>query len=169
MTLFRFENLTLSKFRKEDIDLDYLSWLNDKEHMRFSDQRHTTHTFDTSVKFFNTFQGTDNLFLTIKGNNLEKKGTLTIYYDRFNHQANIGILISPKEVGNGLGTCIMSNLPKLLPDKFRLKKITSGTCEFNTAMQQVLQKSGFKEDYRDRASFLYGDKYCDKIVFAKYY
>lgn len=169
MTLFRFEDLTIGKFLEEDIDSDYLSWLNDREHMRFSDQRHTRHTLDTSLKFLNTFKDTDNLFLTIKGKNLEKRGTLTIYYDRFNHQANIGILIAPKEVGNGLGTYVMSELPNLLPDRFRLKKVTSGTCELNTAMQKVLQKSGFNEDYRDRASFLYGEEYYDKIFFAKYY
>ena len=169
MIQFQFDDLILCDFLEEDIDSDYLSWLNNVEHMRFSDQRHTEHTLDTSLKFLNSFKGTENMFLTIKGVNLKNRGTLTIYYDHFNHQANIGVLIAPKEVGGGLGTCVMTNLSKLLPNRFRLKKVTSGTCELNTAMQKVLRKAGFNEDYRDRSSFLYEDGYYDKIIFAKYY
>ena len=40
------ERLKLINFTDEMISNEYLSWLNDKSLMKFSEQRHKTHDFD---------------------------------------------------------------------------------------------------------------------------
>ena len=163
------EEFSLTKFKPEDIDSRYLGWLNNKYHMKYSDQRHVRHTEESANNFLESFTNSDNFFLSIIDPKNEKIGTVTIYYDKFNHQANAGFLVAPEVSGKGIGTFVLTTLIEGLPKIVILKKLSCGTCELNLPMLKVFQKSGLVEDYRDRNSFFFEGKYYDKLIFAKYY
>ncbi|CAN2170601.1 RimL Acetyltransferases, including N-acetylases of ribosomal proteins [Candidatus Nanopelagicaceae bacterium] len=162
-------DLQLVPFQSKDISHEYLNWLNDASHMRFSNQRHFRHSKESSLEYLNSFEGTSNLFLGVFNNKDGLVGTVTIYRDLFNDWANIGILISPEMNRRGIATNVFSLLLEELPGMFALHKISSGTCELNLGMISVLQKSGMFLEYRMPQELKIEGKYVDCMIFSKYF
>ena len=135
------ERLKLINFTDEMISNEYLSWLNDKSLMKFSEQRHKTHDFDSSLKYLNSFKGSDNLFLGIftKKNNIFI-GTITAYLDKHNSVVDFGILIgSSKAKSKGYGLEAWKALTEFYL-KFPVRKITAGTMASNKGMIAICEK-----------------------------
>jgi RimJ/RimL family protein N-acetyltransferase len=154
--------------KSSDINQTYLSWLNDKEHMKFSNQKYFQHTKESSLVYLEKFEETNNIFFGIFKKNDEMIGTLTAYYDIFNRNANLGILISPNKKGRGYGKEVFKLTLNRLPDFINLHKISSGTCELNIGMLNIFKSSGMSQEYVVPKEFLYEGKYYDNIFFAKY-
>ena len=57
--------VTLKEFDESFITKEYVSWLNDPELMKYSEQRHLTHTIESCKAYFESFKGTDNLLYAI--------------------------------------------------------------------------------------------------------
>ena len=56
-------NITiLESFQESDISDDYISWLNDKKIVRYSNQRFITHNWETSKNFLDSFENSPNYF-----------------------------------------------------------------------------------------------------------
>ena len=162
-------NLTLKSFKEEDISPSYISWLNNKSHMRFSDQQHVRHSKESATRYLKTFLGTEHYFLAVFENHESLIGTVTIYRNQNNDSANIGILISPDKSGQGIGKQVFTILLERLPTLLNLYKITAGTCELNSGMISVLEKSGMELNYRISKDFKYEGGYYDNLVYAKFY
>jgi RimJ/RimL family protein N-acetyltransferase len=161
--------LTLKSFREEDISSSYISWLNNKMHMKFSDQRHVRHSKESATRYLKTFQGTEHYFLAVFENKELLIGTVTIYRNLNNDSANIGIMISPDKSGQGIGKEIFTILLEHLPTVLNLHKITAGTCELNSGMISVLEKSGMELNHRISEDFKYEGRYYDNLVYAKFF
>lgn len=166
---FKSGKFTFKPFREEDISPSYLSWLNDKSYMKFSDQRHIEHSKESAAIYVKTFQGSENHFLAVYENDQLLVGTVTIYRNLNNDSANIGILISPDESGQGYATEIFRILLAHLSVELSLYKITAGTCELNSGMISVLEKSGMELDYRISKEYKLEGKYFDNLVYAKFF
>ena len=161
-------DIVLRDFNKHQITPEYLSWLNDKEHMKFSNQRHSSHTHESALRYLESFVYSDNYFLGIESKENQLMGTCTVYYDSHNHVANMGLLISPTASNKGVATAVFRTLLANLPTLLRLNKITAGTCEANIQMLKVIEKSGMTFEYRCRKEFLSDGKYLDNLMYAKY-
>ncbi len=163
------ERLKLINFTDEMISNEYLSWLNDKSLMKFSEQRHKTHDFDSSLKYLNSFKGSDNLFLGIftKENNI-LIGTLTAYLDKHNSVVDFGILIgSSKAKSKGYGLEAWKALTEFYL-KFPVRKITAGTMASNKGMIAICEKAGMKLESVKKDHFVYRNELQDLYFFSRF-
>lgn len=167
--LYTGTNVNLRRFELSDISDKYIDWLNNKEYMRYSNQRHFTHTYETTSQYVLSFENSSNLFLSIKDSNSQLIGTCTIYYDPYNLIASLGVLISPEVSGQGIAKEVFKILLSELPSDLRVHKIIAGTCESNKKMISVIENSSMALEYREPKEFFLDGKFLDNLIFAKYY
>lgn len=132
--------IKIKKFRLSDIDNEYLSWLNDNDLMKFS--QNSKKFFDkTKAKiFFKKMKKDKNFFFKILLK--EKKiGTLIGYTTEKKRSCNLGILVANQ--GKGFG----NKAYKIAIDYiFRCgyKSVVGGSLVSNYAMIKIFKNSGMK-------------------------
>jgi [ribosomal protein S5]-alanine N-acetyltransferase len=163
------EKLYISKFKLENISNSYISWLNDKYLMRFSNQRLKNHNVKTCIEYFESFKNSNNLFLGIFTNKSSMIGTLTVYFDDKQNIADIGILIGNKQYqSEGYGVSAWCLLQEYLFKKIKIKKVTAGTLSCNIAMKSIIENSNMKLEYKRAKQFEFDGKLYDKLYYVKY-
>lgn len=151
--------LLLRPFSIADISDTYISWLNDRHLMRYSNQRFHVHTRESSVKYINSFSFSPNIFLAIVLKSSEQLiGSLTIYKQPHHRTADLGLLIGVNSsYGSGFGSeawISAVTFLKLDPD---IRKICAGTLRPNLAMIRIMEKSGMSlESVRERHELVDG-------------
>ena len=164
------ENLNIRPFNKSHITEEYLSWLNDKKLMQFSEQRHKIHTRDSSIRYCLSFQDTDNYFFAIETKGDSLIGTLTVYQDVFNRIFDMGILIGSEDVrGQGLGFEAWLAVIQWIEKNFLPRKITAGTMANNKPMLGVMTKCGMKNDGYRKSHYVFSHSDVDMVYMAKFY
>jgi RimJ/RimL family protein N-acetyltransferase len=164
------EKVCLEIFSPENISEEYISWLNDKEVTQFSNQRFKNHTFITSVNYYNSFNGTDNIFLSIKKiDNKKMIGTMTMYFSTNHGVVDLGIMIGNKNMsGRGLGSDAWCGLVQTLSDRKIVRKITAGALRSNVPMIKLMNKSGMHLEATKRYHEIYQGRPEDILYFAKF-
>ena len=134
----------LKPFSKIDITSNYISWLNNKELMRFSNQQFKDHTYSTCMEYFKNFINSQNGFWTIFTVKDDMPiGTVTAFYVEADI-IDIGILIGePKVSGLGFGQEVWNAMTEHLISKPKVKKLIAGCYTTHIAMQTLLARSGF--------------------------
>src|SRR5687768_8774583 len=100
--LLRGRHVTLQPFTEADIGPDYLGWLNDRELMKFSNQRFRTHSADSCRAYVAGFPGSGNLFIAIRHEG-RLVGTMSVYRSAAHGTADIGLMIGSGGGGRGWG------------------------------------------------------------------
>jgi len=138
----------LLPFNESNITSTYISWLNDPLVVRFSNQRFKHHSKESSFEYLASFQGTDNLFISIRSLSGEEAiGTMTVYKSKQHSTADIGILIGNKSIwGKGYGLDAWKTLSHWLINSCNVRKITAGTLSGNIGMKTIFERSGMKFD-----------------------
>jgi RimJ/RimL family protein N-acetyltransferase len=131
--------LTLRPFVREDIDAEYLAWLNHPERMRFSGQRHHRHDAASSAAYVQSFAGTAHYFWAVEERATGKlAGTMTAYAE--GEATDVGILIG--RPGQGLGSEAWGlALDHLLRAEQRAK-VTGGSLAAHAAMRRIFERWG---------------------------
>lgn len=156
----------------EEFDLihlsdDYISWLNDPEIVKYSDQRFHVHTRESCQRYLESFRDTANLFLALieSGRHV---GTMTVYFDQNHGVADLGILIGYREAwGNGYGTEAWIAVSEALLDA-GVRKISAGTLETNMGMRTIMTRAGMIPDGRRRAHRVVGGQPVDVVYAAMF-
>jgi [ribosomal protein S5]-alanine N-acetyltransferase len=162
------ERLQIRLFRAEFITDRYVGWLNDKRLMRFSENRHRTHTLESCVEYLNSFEGTPHHFWAIFAGE-EHVGNINAYVDPRNSVADVGILIG--EGGKGYGLEAWTAVCRFLLNS-GIRKITAGTMATNKAMVRIMEKSGMVFEGGRRAHFLVDGEEVDLVgacLFGKHH
>ena len=73
-TKYNNNEIFLNQFNESYISEKYLSWLNNKELMQYSENRHTNHTIDSCREYYQSFNNSNNLLFAI----LDKKPWITL-------------------------------------------------------------------------------------------
>ena len=136
--------MIIREFTFQDIDEEYLSWLNNKSHMQFSTQRFTDHTRASSAIYLQSFQNTFNFFFAIEDSG-RMVGTATLYRDLKLNSFDLGLLIGVSHSGKGYGKRAVREILNL--ELFHLSgvnRVTAGTLQENHGMRTVLEASGFE-------------------------
>lgn len=145
----------------------YVSWLNDPNVVRYSEQRHHHHTTDSCRAFAQRFTNSPNHFWAIiaKTPTQIHIGNLVAYIDIPNRIAEMSILIGESLVrGQGLGTEAWNiGLQYLLTDA-QMRKIYAGTMSENIAMLKVFSRSGMLIECRQPRHFLFEGREIDLII-----
>ncbi len=164
------KRVSIRLFTARDISDDYISWLNDSEVMKFSNQRFSSHNRETCEDFFNSIQSLDAIFLIIIfQENKEAVGTMTVYFSRSHQTADIGIMLGNKAFWDiGLGTEVLDGVMEFLFKKVGVRKVTSGTLSCNKGMIRVCEKVGMVPDGVRKNQELINDKPYDIVYFAKF-
>ena len=138
------KSLKFKIFSQEDICPEYINWLNDKKHMKFSRNVLQEHSVDSAIQYLESFRDSKNRFLAIyRDQNLV--GTATLYFTPDENSCDIGILIGSNYAGKGLGLICFQSLIDIAISEYQVTKITAGTHVDNLRMLSIFHKLGLKE------------------------
>lgn len=156
--------IKLVKFNKRFISTKYISWLNNKKLMKFSDQRLKKHTFESCKLYFqNTRKNKDLFFAVIEKITKKHVGNIYVKVDKINNTGDVRILIG--ETGKGYGFDAWNSVIQICK-KLNIRKITGGTISTNLAMVKIFKKSKMKFEYRKIKYYKRGNKFYDLIGYC---
>lgn len=141
---FLLEPYLIRNFEESDISEMYLSWLNNKDHVKFSSQKLQSHSQESALRYLAKFKNSENLFLSISWKSTPI-GTSTFYFSPNSSSLDIGILIDPKFAGLGHGKKIWGSLLEIAKSFPEVKTITAGTHVENQAMLKIFASHGMRE------------------------
>lgn len=162
--------IVLDQFCQEDISDDYVGWLNDKEVVKYSNQRFRHHDLKTCESYRKSFLESDNLFLSVRLlHTNEMIGTMTVYISPHHQTGDVGMMIGRRaQWGKGYGSEAWDLLLRYLLQDRSLRKVTAGTLRCNIGMVTVIERSGMElEAVRSRQELVIGEPQ-DILYFAKF-
>lgn len=160
------EKVTLHAFTEADINADYIGWLNDRELMKYSNQRFRNHSERSCRDYLATFAGTRNLFMAIRHQG-RLVGTMTVYRAPLHGTADIGLLVGAGGQGQGWGRDAWAAMLEYLLQS-GTRKVTGGTLRCNTAMVRIMQGCGMEADGVRAGQELVDGQPQDILYFARF-
>lgn len=138
--------IVLDRFTPACITDEYLSWLNNRDLMKYSRQSKLTHTRESCLAYVQTFAGTANFFWSVRLIEGDVQiGTMTAYVDEKLRSADIGILIAhPAVRGRGTGEQCWAMAMSFLFDHLQILKITGGTLAPHSRMRSIFERWGMQ-------------------------
>ena len=167
--LIKTGRLIIEPFSEKYLTERYISWLNDPEIVKYSEQRHKKHTFESCQQYMKSFNGTLHYFWAIisRDKQLGHIGNINAYVDPINLIADIGILIGERSVwGLGYGYESWIAVCGYLFEKVGLRKITAGTLSVNSRMLSLMNKAGMVKDGKRNRHYLFEGAEVDLIYMA---
>jgi RimJ/RimL family protein N-acetyltransferase len=164
----------LRPFSAADITPAYIGWLNDPETVRFSNQRFVQHTRETCERYYTSFAGSANHFVSIRlkvdpGGDDRAVGTLTAFCSPSHGTVDIGILIGERRVwGQGVGLDAFKTLVDWWVGQPGIRKVTAGTLRLNTGMVRVAERAGMHLEAVRRGQELVEGQPVDMLYFARF-
>lgn len=163
--------LIIENFSEKHISPRYISWLNDPEVVKYSEQRHVKHDKESCINFFNSFKGGVNSFLALIADDqsLGHIGNITTTMNIPNGSVDIAILIGEKKVwGQGYGLEAWRAVMDAIIQMRKIRKITAGCMSENKAMLSIMEKSEMVYEYTKPKMFLLEGREVDSIHYATY-
>lgn len=158
--------LTIVPFQERHLTAQYVGWLNDRDLMRFSEQRHKVHTPATCRAYWQSFTDTPHFFWAIEEQQqgLGHIGNINAYVDEKNQLADIGIVVGEgKARGQGYAFEAWRAVCEYLFTTVRVRKISAGAMANNTAMLKLMQRAGMVEDGVRRRHYLHDGMEMDIV------
>lgn len=158
----------LEEFTDRHLTERYVSWLQDTEVTKFSEQRHKQHDFNSCRAYMQSFANTGNYLIAIIAQNpsLGHIGNMSIYIDKKNEVADVGILLGEKSIwGQGYGVEVWEEICRFLVFTLKLRKVTAGTVATNAGMRGIMRRTGMIEDGKRTRQILIDGNEVD-IVYA---
>jgi RimJ/RimL family protein N-acetyltransferase len=157
-------------FQASDLTDEYVGWLNDPETVRFSNQRFRRHSIASCRRYFESFGGTDNLFLSVRAAADDTAvGTMTVYYQRPHGTADVGILIGRRDArGTGIGQDAWSTVIDWLASHPAIRKITAGTVAPNIGMVRLMERSGMHQEAARASQEIVDGVAVDVLYYARF-
>jgi len=170
MRRLAFDGGRVVPFEERHLTARYVSWLNDPEVVRYSEQRHIRHTLKSCRAYFESFRTTANEFLAIEADDeqLGHIGNIAVAVDVPNAVGDVSILVGERRAwGTGLATkawCIV--IEELLAG--RVRKVTAGTMSANDRMLRLMQRSQMAIEGRRPRHFLLEGREVDLVYAARF-
>ena len=139
------EKIFIKTLVLEDVEEQYVDWLNDYEIIKFTEQKDFKHTMDSTKDFVakKYFSKNDLLFgIFVEGLHV---GNIKLGPIKFEHMvAEISYFIGNKEFwGKGIASKCVKTIVQFAIVDLGLKKINAGYYENNIGSAKVFQKCGF--------------------------
>lgn len=164
------DKVVLREFTPVDITDEYVSWLNDPVVTRYSNQRFRDHTKATCAAYLQSFEGTPNLFLSVRRAEDDRAiGTMTAYISPHHRTADVGVLLGDRSVwGKGYGQDAWNAIIGWLLGPGGMRKVTAGTLAVNRPMLNVFDRSGMSfEGRRIRQELVQGEE-VDILYYGRF-
>jgi RimJ/RimL family protein N-acetyltransferase len=165
----RTKRLTIVPFNEKHLNEKYVAWLNDKELMRYSEQRHREHNIEECRSYLKSFDGTPNYFWAIEENEqgFGHIGNITAFVDENNGVVDVGIMIGAREAhGRRYGIEAWMAVCDYLFKNLPIRKLTAGTMSINIPMLKIMKRAGMIDDGIRKKHFLSEGKEVDIIHMA---
>jgi len=165
------EKVLLRSFTASDINDTYIGWLNDPDVVQFSNQRFRRHDQESSLRYLASFEGTDNLFISVRRLSDDSPvGTMTAYVSSHHGTVDVGILIGDKAVwGMGYGQDAWNTLTNWLLERDDIRKLTAGTLACNHGMIKLMERSGMHHEATRREQEIVNGQAVDILYYAKFH
>lgn len=151
-------NVKLVPFRKQFITEEYISWLNNKELLKYSRQQRLDHSKSSCEDYLKSFEKSSNRFWSVQDSEGEQVGTVTAFVDPLSLVADIGIMIG--RCGKGFGTAAWGEAIHYLFEELGMRKITAGTLAEHHGMISIFLRWGMvQEGLLREQEFLNGKVY----------
>lgn len=162
--------VVLRPFGPDDITDNYVSWLNDPEVVRYSNQRFTQHSKVSCRAYLDSFAGTPNrFFLVCLKETGASVGTMTAYIDPNHNTADVGIMIGNRAVwGLGVGQDAWNTLVRHLLEGEMIRKVCAGTMTCNRRMVKIMEHTGMTMEAIRREQELLDGEPIDIVYFAAF-
>jgi len=163
--------LRITPFSEAYLSSRYVSWLNDPEVVRYSEQRHKKHTLESCQQYWQSFKDSPNYFWAINTVDTEfgHIGNINADIDEHNSTASVGIMIGERSVwGKGYGLEAWSAVCHYLVNDIGIRKVTAGTLALNKGMLRIMEKSGMIADGRWSRHYVVDGGEVD-IIFAAFF
>jgi ribosomal-protein-alanine N-acetyltransferase len=164
-------HLTLRPFETaRHLTARYVSWLNDPDVVRYSEQRHRRHTLDSCRAFSESFaDGPSRLWAIERTSDNLHIGNIHADIDAANGLADVAIMIGAREVwGLGYGLEAWKAVLDWLLSAGGIRKVTAGCMRSNAAMAAIMEKSGMTPDGTRRVHYLLDGKPEDILFCARF-
>jgi RimJ/RimL family protein N-acetyltransferase len=161
------ELIQIVPFAKRHLNRNYLSWLNDIDVMRYSEQRHLFHTLESCIDYYEHQKKSDNLFLAIEllGKEERHVGNMGLTVNKQNNIVDLSIMIGDKSVwGTGVATRAWGLAIRVIFHNLNFRMITAGTMEVNESMIKLMKRSGMKIEGILPDRFIFEDSYVGLVV-----
>lgn len=160
----------LQPFAVGDIAERYVSWLNDPEVVRFSNQRFARHDETSCRAYLDSFTGKKNQFLAIRrATDSMLIGTMTAYISEHHGTADIGIMLGDRTSwGQGYGFDAWTTLMDWLALQPGMRKLTGGTMDCNIGMRRIMERAGMHQEATRVAHELLDGQPRDIVLYAKF-
>jgi RimJ/RimL family protein N-acetyltransferase len=156
--------LRLEPFGPAFLREEYVSWLNDSENVRYSDQRFRRHTLESCREYSESFEGSANyLWAIVLRAGDRHVGNTSATVDVHHRTADLAVLIGRSDHGQGYAFEAWTAAIDYLLRSLSLRKITAGTMAVNAGMRAVMKKLGMREDVRRERQFLLDGQEIDMV------
>jgi ribosomal-protein-alanine N-acetyltransferase len=164
------DKVELKPFLASDINDDYISWLNDKNVMKYSNQRFLVHSMDSCLQYHAAFEGSDNLFMGIRRlSDNELIGTLTAYVSSNHGTVDVGIMIGNQSVwGMGYGLDAWITMTNWLLARQNIRKLTAGTLACNVGMIKLMERSEMILEATRKSQEIIDERPVDILCYVKF-
>lgn len=143
-----------------------VGWLNDRDIMRYSEQRHINHCKEFQLVHLMTMHDPHKYMEIHCGPRLI--GTISAKTDEYNDVANVGILIGDRNVwGKGYGTEAWQAFCDFLLGN-GIRKIEAGCMAINFGMINIFRKTGMHQEGTRAQHFLVGNDLVDEQQWARF-
>lgn len=164
------ERLTIRPFIVDDISERYISWLNDAEVVRYSNQRFRRHDQNSVSAYLQSFSDSPALLLAIDERHSKTMiGTMTIYPQYHHETADVGIMLGERSLhGQGYGREAWCLIINWLAEQCRVRKITAGTLDCNLSMVRLMKAAGMHHEATRYKQEIIDGKPADILLFARF-
>ena len=164
------KNIVVRLLKQSMVSTTYVSWMNDYDVVKFTNQKNLKHTFN-SVNFYvkEKLESEDELLLGFFSNNLHigniKIGPINFY----NRNTQISYIVGNKNLwGTGIATSVISYIVNYCFESLDLHKVSALTYSNNIASQKVLIKNNFIKEAIIKKQLFFENKFVDMFYFSKF-
>lgn len=160
----------LRPFAATGITTEYISWLNDPQVVKYSNQRFICHTEESCRRYLDSFTNTPNLFLSIQRKADDRAvGTMVAYVFPHHKRADISIMIGNRSVwGGGIGQDAWNTLLNWFIEQRRIRKVTAGAMRCNLPMIKLMERSGMTLEATRQKQELLNEIPQDILFYGKF-
>ena len=164
------ERLVLEPFCEKYLTDRYVSWLNDPDIVRYSENRYKIHTLESCRIYFESFINSPNCFWAVTIADSGKHiGNINAYVNIPNSIADLGIMIGDKSSqGKGYAFEAWCAVIDFMLDKCGVRKVTAGTMSENGAMLKIMRNSGMTNDGIRKNHYLLDGREVDIVHMATF-
>lgn len=162
--------VSLRPFLESDISNIIVSWLNDKEVVKYSNQRFLNHTHETCLNYLKSFSNTQNIYWAIEDKKTkELYGSITAYIQDNHGTADIGLMVGNRNAwGRGIGFEAWMLMMDFLFKQRNIRKVTGGALRDNFGMIRIMEKATMTHEATREKHELLNGKPEDILYFYKF-